>query len=168
MPLNRLVLHAGASYINAHDRPGYEIDARVRRREIGYNGGVELRALAKTSLIVNASRLKVDYDDTATFEGVSLQNELNRVSTTFGGGVKYQATSLTSFSLTASRLEDRFESRRCATRIRRPRPTRQLRSGRARQGQRVDRLSRLPTVVPGLESFHGFTTDVNLCTRCSR
>jgi hypothetical protein len=109
VPFSRVVLKFGGSYLNARERPGYEIDSRVRRSEAGYNGAVEVRVLSKTSLVVNASRLRVDYDDEATFQGATLEDELNRTSTTFGGGLKYQATPLTAFSLTASRVEDRFQ-----------------------------------------------------------
>jgi len=163
VPLNRLVLRFGGSYLNTHDRPGYEIDARVRRTEAGYNGGVELRAFSKTSLLVNASRLKVDYADNATFEGASLRKELNRLSTTFGGGVKYQATPLTSLSLTASRLEDRFEFS----------PLRDSNSNSAAllfnfdpvalvKGSAAIGYRDFKPLVPGLEPFDGFTTKVDL------
>jgi putative beta-barrel porin BBP2 len=163
VPFNRLVLRFGGSYLNTHDRPGYEIDARVRRTELGYNGGVELRALAKTSLLVYASRLKVDYDDNATYQGANLQNQLNRLSTTFGGGVKYQATPLTTLSFTASRLEDRFEFS----------PLRDSNSNTVALLFNFDPVALIKgsasigyrdfkPVVPGLEAFDGFTTSVDL------
>src|SRR5262249_25621981 len=131
--------------------------------EAGYNGAVELRALTKTSLIVNASRLKVDYDDNAMFEGANLQHELNRLSTTYGGGVKYQATPLTTLSLVASRVEDRFEFS----------PLRDSNSTNAAVVFNFDPVALIKgsasfgyrdfqPVVAGLESFEGFTTNVDL------
>ncbi len=90
-------------------RPGFEIDTRARRTELEFNGSAEFRGLSKTFFGVRGSRLKVDYAQDATFEGVSLESELNRVSTTIGAFVRNQVTPLTSIAVVATRIEDRFE-----------------------------------------------------------
>src|SRR5262249_2910459 len=65
VPLNRLAFGAEGGYLNAKERPGYEIDRRVRRTEVSAKGSVEYRALSKTYIGARASRVRVDYDDTA-------------------------------------------------------------------------------------------------------
>jgi hypothetical protein len=109
VPLNRVAFSTGVSYANVRDRPGFEIDTRAQRTELGLNGGVELRAFAQTSLLVNGSRQRVAFDRNAEFLDSSLQPELNRLSTIYGGGVKHQLTSLTALAFNVSRTEDRFE-----------------------------------------------------------
>jgi Putative beta-barrel porin 2 len=109
VPLNRLTANVGASYADVRDRPGFEIDARSRRKELQYNGSVEVRALSRTFLGVTASRQKVDFDKDAVFFNSFLNFELNRVTTTRGLSVRHQVTPLTSISLTATRSQDRFE-----------------------------------------------------------
>jgi hypothetical protein len=109
VPLNRLVMDVGASYLNAKDRPGYEIDARALRTEVAYKGAVEVRALSKTFLGVRAERQQVDFDKAAVFLGANLQSELNHVTTSAGVTVRHQVTPLTSVSFAASRVQDRFD-----------------------------------------------------------
>jgi hypothetical protein len=109
VPLNLLVADVGGSYLNARDRPGYEIDARALRTEVAYKGVVEVRALSKTFLGVRAEHQQIDFDKTAVFLGTSLQSELNHVTTSAGVTVRHQLTPLTSVSFAASRSQDRFE-----------------------------------------------------------
>src|SRR5258708_28797354 len=54
VPFNRLTLRTGVGYVNARDRPGFEIDARSQRREVSYMGSAELRAFPKTFIALNA------------------------------------------------------------------------------------------------------------------
>ena len=109
VPLNRLVVDVGATYLNARDRPGYEIDARALRTEAAYKGVVEVRALSKTFFGVRAERQQIDFDKTAVFLGALLQSELNHVTTGAGVTARHQLTPLTSVSFAASRSQDRFE-----------------------------------------------------------
>jgi len=39
MPLRRLRPYVGGYYLSTNDRPGYEINARLRHAETGVNGG---------------------------------------------------------------------------------------------------------------------------------
>jgi hypothetical protein len=109
VPLNRLVVDVGASYLNARDRPGYEIDVRALRTEAAYKGAVEIRALSKTFFGVRAERQQIDLDKDAVFLGANLQSELNHVTNSAGVTIRHQLTPLTSVSLVASRSQDRFE-----------------------------------------------------------
>ena len=109
VPLNRLYLKAGWKYASLKDRPGFEIDARSARSQLGYTGSAEVRALSKTFVGITASRQSVDFASSATFRGVNLHDELNSVSTTAGVTVRHDLTPLTSVSLNVSRGEDRFD-----------------------------------------------------------
>jgi hypothetical protein len=109
VPFNRLKLNGGVSYVNTRDRPGYEIDARSKRREIGYSGAVEVRALSKTFFGVRGERMNVDFDKAAVFLNSNLQYELNRTLTTGGLTIRHQLTPLTSLMLDVSRKQDRFQ-----------------------------------------------------------
>ena len=109
VPLNRLTLNAGADYLNTRERPGFEIDARSQRKELGYNGAVEIRALSKTFFGLRGERRKVNYDSVATFAGVNLHDALNRTMTTGALTVRHQLTPLTSLTFDVSREQDRFD-----------------------------------------------------------
>jgi hypothetical protein len=95
--------------LSTNERPGYEIDARVRRREYGVSGKVEVRTFARTFFGLTGSTLNVKYADDAFFNGSSLKQDLNRKTVGYGVVMRHEVTPLTSLSLEASRSEDRFE-----------------------------------------------------------
>jgi hypothetical protein len=109
VPLNRISLNVSTSFLNARDRPGFEIDARVQRKELTFKGAAEVRVLSKTFAGVRGSQEHVDFDNNAAFLGSNLRHELNRTAT--GGAVtlRHQVTPLTSISVDAGRTEDRFQ-----------------------------------------------------------
>lgn len=109
LPLNRLILQAGWKYAKLKDRPGFEIDKRSERSEVGYNGSVEVRALSKTLVGVTGTRQSVDFADDVVFRDVNLHDQLNSVSTTLGLTVRHELTPLTSVSIKVGRVEDRFD-----------------------------------------------------------
>jgi hypothetical protein len=109
MPLNRVLVTLSPTYLSTRERPGFEIDARSQRRELGGKGMVEVRALSKTFLGVNASWMRTDFDSVATFDGVNLRDALNRTVTTGGVSLRHQLTPLTALSVNVSREQDRFE-----------------------------------------------------------
>ena len=108
-PLNRLTLRGGATYLHVRDRPGFEIDERSARAQWDPHAAIEWRAFSKTYVGVKASRRVVEFDSAATFEGVRLQDALNRKETTQGITVRNQLTPLTSISFSGSHQEDRFD-----------------------------------------------------------
>jgi hypothetical protein len=109
IPLNRLTLNPGISYLNTRARPGFEIDTRAQRSEIDYNGSIELRVASKTFVGVRGDRRTTTFDENATYLGRSLQDSLNRTVTNTGLTVRHQATPLTSITFDVSRALDRFE-----------------------------------------------------------
>ena len=108
MPLNRLTLKTDATYANATDRPGYEIDVREHHVDTGFDGSVEVRALSKTFLGLTGQRTTSVYDAGDVFLGTDLQ-ELNRTTTVGTATMRYQVSPLTSLSLNVSREQDRYD-----------------------------------------------------------
>ena len=108
VPLNRLTLNGNVTYLDTRDRPGFEIDARSQRYELGYNAAVELRAFPKTFIGVKAARVDVDFAKDAIFLGTSLRDELTRRQTTTAASVRYALTPLTNVTLDVGRQQDRF------------------------------------------------------------
>jgi hypothetical protein len=108
IPLNRVIFDVGARYVSSRERPGFEIDERAQHFDTSYRGKVEVRALSKTFFGVEATRETVEFDSTAVFSGINLQEELGRVVTTAGATVRQQLTPLTAITLEASTEEARF------------------------------------------------------------
>ena len=109
VPLNRLTVSVGGNWLDAKERPGFEIDARTRRRELAGGGVVELRAFSKTFIGGRGQRRKVEFDQGEEFRGRDLQNELNRTRTEGGLKVRHELTPLTSIGFEVAKAEDRFE-----------------------------------------------------------
>jgi len=109
VPLNRLAFGFDGSYLNARERPGYEIDVRAERRELQGRAAIEYRALAKTFLTARAGRSDVEFDADEFFLSSNLSRELDRVVTMFAIGIKHDLTPLTSISFDLTRQEDRFD-----------------------------------------------------------
>jgi hypothetical protein len=96
-------------YLNTRERPGFEIDARSRRTEFAYTGTLEVRTLSRTYVGIGGERRTVDFDSSATFGGVNLQDALNRTVSSGGITVRHELTPLTSLTLDVTRVLDRFE-----------------------------------------------------------
>jgi len=109
LPFNRLILNPGVAYLHTRERPGFEIDTRSQRNELDYNGTVELRVGSKTHLGARFDQRVTEFDQDATYQGTSLQDELNRTVTAFGVTGRHQLTPLTSITFDVSRQQDRFE-----------------------------------------------------------
>jgi hypothetical protein len=108
MPLTWIILGGNAAFTTGRDRPGFEIDARVGRKESIVSGFAEGRIMSKTFLGVRAERRTFSFDETAIFLGASLNDELSRVTTETGVSLRYQLTSLTTLSFAAMRSTDHF------------------------------------------------------------
>ena len=96
-------------YNNVRERPGFEIDARVGRKEVTYSGSVEYHALSKSYIGVSGSRERTRFASEAVFADTNLETSLNRVNTTAAVNLRHQLTSLTSLTFSATRSMDRFE-----------------------------------------------------------
>jgi hypothetical protein len=110
VPLNRLTFDVGGNYLNTHDRPGFEIDARSHHTELGGRASAEVRWLSKTFFGVKASVLRTSFDnDNAAFDGVVLREALNRTDAIGAFKIRHELTPLTSISVEVAREQQRFE-----------------------------------------------------------
>jgi len=109
IPLNRISFNPTTSFANTRDRPGFEVDARARRNELGYGGTVEVRVLSKTFIAVQANRQTDDFDRNAEILGTNLRDELNRTVSEEALSLRHELTPLTSVTLEVAREQDRFE-----------------------------------------------------------
>jgi len=99
----------GGSYLDTNERPGFEIDVRSNRKERGFNGAFEIRALSRTLFGARAEVRQFDFDENAVFLGVNLQNELNRTLTSASVTMRHELTPLTSVTVDVGRLQERFD-----------------------------------------------------------
>ena len=109
VPLNRLTMNAGGSWLNTKQRQGYEIDARAYRHETGYFGSASLRLLAKTSVGVNVGQQHTVFAEDSEFRDVNLREELTRWSTVTGISVSHRVTPLTTISVEVAREQVQFD-----------------------------------------------------------
>ena len=108
VPFARITPFATGSYTNTRERPGFEIDARVRQLARSAGIGIGLRLSGKTEVVVDAKRTQLKFDERATFLGESLAHALNRKSDSAGVEWRYALTPLTTFVLRTEGRKDRF------------------------------------------------------------
>jgi hypothetical protein len=163
VPLNRVRPFAESSFLDSRQRPGYEIDARARRKEASVMVGSGIRLLGRTWLELAAHRSRVDFDADAEFLGTRLRDVLNREVERFSAALRYPVTPLTTVVLMADTQRDRFAlSRIRDSKSMRIIPgvefgSRALISGRAFVGHHS--FAALGTGVPG---YRGLTASVDL------
>jgi hypothetical protein len=107
VPLNRIRPYVGVSWLSTNDRPGYEIDARVRHTEAGVNGGALVRVSSRTDLDVSARQTRYRYQD-EDFAGAPYSLTLDRRTSNYGAQVRYRVSSLTTLTLLADGVRERF------------------------------------------------------------
>jgi hypothetical protein len=108
IPFNRITFRPSATYVDTHDRPGYEIDTRAPRTDLTYAGEVDVKWVSKSTIVLKASRYQEQFDQGTTFDSINLHDALNRVTTTEGISLEYHVTPLTTLSADYSVGQDRF------------------------------------------------------------
>jgi hypothetical protein len=109
LPLNRIHPFAEGTYVNARDRPGYEIDSRARASTNAVTFGSELRLSGKSTAVLSVNRTNIAFDQHETFLGSELATSLNRRSDTESAQLRYKMTPLTTLVTTADAVQDRFD-----------------------------------------------------------
>ena len=107
VPLNRLRPYAGGYYLSTNDRPGFEIDARLRRIETQANAGAIIRVTSRIDLDISARQTTYKYDD-QEYAGTPYSTRLNRRTENYGAQARYQLTPLTTLTLLADSVRERF------------------------------------------------------------
>ena len=146
----------GGAWLNTTERPGFEeSDARAQRWEQAGNGAVEIRALAKTFFGIGGEQRRIDYDDSAIYQGSNHAKELNRTVTSYSLRVRNQLTPLTSVNVSVGRKRSLRVFAGARFRLDTLRLRRELRSVCLDQGLRADRVSRLQAAVARHSRLHG-------------
>jgi len=86
------------TYLSTNDRPGYEINERVRHTEAGGNAGIVLRLASKVDLMSAAARTTYRYqeeDDASIY----YSETLDRRTENYGAQLRYKLTSLTTLNI---------------------------------------------------------------------
>jgi len=107
-PLNRFRPLAHFSSTKARERPGYEIDARVRRQEDNGLAGMDVRLGGKSYMQLGYRQSHTTYDEDAIFEGWRLDQSLNRASKAAEAVFRYKLTPMTTWVVRASAEQERF------------------------------------------------------------
>jgi hypothetical protein len=108
VPLTRLSFVVGGNYLDTNERPGFEIDVRSNRKERGFNGAFEVRALSRTLFGARAEVKTFDFAE-AVFLGTNLRDELSRTLTAASVTIRHELTPLTSFFVDIGRQQERFD-----------------------------------------------------------
>lgn len=109
VPLTRLSFVVGGNLLHTNDRPGFEIDARADRKERGFNGAFEIRALSRTLFGARGEVRKFEFAENAVFLGTNLHDELSRTLTAASVTIRHELTPLTSLTVDVGRQQERFD-----------------------------------------------------------
>jgi hypothetical protein len=107
--LRRLRPFGSVGLTNTRERPGFEIDARSRRREVRLAMGGDLRLTPKTSATGEVSRTTVSFDAAAIFDGTYLHEVLNRRHDAASVGMRHALTPLTTVVSSVNLERTRFD-----------------------------------------------------------
>jgi hypothetical protein len=161
---NRLRPYASASTLNTRQRPGYEIDARARHYETEFHAGADLRLASKSTIRVDGRHLVYTFAGDAVFDGLPLNQELNRTQRGLDVSWRKSLTTLTTWVTRGARETERFAFE----------PSRNSNSVRVTSGFELGRLALIrgsafmgyrklsPASGGILPEFSGLTADVDV------
>jgi len=109
LDLGVLKPYVTASAVSSRNRVNAEIDARARRRDVAYAGGLTLKVASRTSVVLNGSHGRVAYEPDTEFRGISLRDSLDGGRDSVDAGLALALTPLTTFSMIVAREFQRFE-----------------------------------------------------------
>jgi hypothetical protein len=99
----------GYAYLNIRERPGYEIDQRVRRIENRMFAGIDMPLTRKTTIGGAFKRTKTDYPATETYNEISMRFRFNRWTDIYTVSARYALTPLTTLLLDTEYVREKFE-----------------------------------------------------------
>ena len=109
LPLNHVTPYVSDSFLDARERPGYEIDARARYLQNTVTVGSSLRVGGKSSADLALWSTKISFSADAIFLGTSLDEVLNRRSDGVRLSLRHNVTPLTKFVVDTEVERDRFQ-----------------------------------------------------------
>jgi hypothetical protein len=108
LPLIHVRPYVAFSYLNTRERPGYEIDARVRHFERTATAGVDLPLTARTTIGVSGRKAGILYASDSVFLGTRLRDVFDRDVQGVGASLQHKLTPLTTVVLSADAERARF------------------------------------------------------------
>ncbi|MCU1386006.1 MAG: hypothetical protein JWL71_4703 [Acidobacteria bacterium] len=109
VPGPRVSFRVEGSYINARERPGFEIDTRAARKETLFSAAADIHTLSKSTIGVSASRQQTRFADDAEYLDTNLKTSLNRIDTSYSLNLRHQLTPLTTVTFSAAQAYSKFE-----------------------------------------------------------
>lgn len=91
------------------DRPGFEIDARVRHYDDTLTAGADFRVASKTFFELAYRHQTTVYDDGQVYNGQDLKQTLDRELDAVDGTIRHRLTSQTTLIFRASSEQERFD-----------------------------------------------------------
>ncbi|HOG27859.1 MAG TPA: outer membrane beta-barrel protein [Vicinamibacterales bacterium] len=110
-PLNRVQPYAGGTYLSTHDRPDFEINARIRHREAAVTGGAVVRLASRLAVDLGARQTTYRYDEDDDF-GAVYSSLFDRRRASYGAQFRYRLTPLTTLTLLADSVHERYRQTR--------------------------------------------------------
>ena len=108
--LGHLQPYISTGWVSTKDRLNAELDARAPRTQRTIIGGTRILVASRTTLVFNARRADLEFDEGTEFDGADLAHNLNSRADSVEGGVQLALTPLTTLNLTTSVQRDRFDS----------------------------------------------------------
>jgi putative beta-barrel porin BBP2 len=108
--LGHLQPYISTGWVSTKDRFNAELDARAPRTQRTIIGGTRILVASRTTLVFNARRADLEFDEGTEFDGADLAHNLNSRADSVEGGVQLALTPLTTLNLTTSVQRDRFDS----------------------------------------------------------
>jgi len=110
LPLTRFSPYVNGAWSDVKDRPGYEIDSRVRLKEQRAGAGTGIRLSGKTELRAGYQRGQLHYDEQDLVVGDQIAQGLDRRTDTEVFDVKVKLTPLTTFVTQTTATQERFDN----------------------------------------------------------
>ena len=106
---SRLRPFVAGSYDHSRQRAGFEIDARVLRKNAAVSSGAEFTLTGITSLTGSYRRVVQKYGDQEEFLGAALAEQLDQTTDVASAGARFAFTPLTTVSIETQVQRDRFD-----------------------------------------------------------
>jgi hypothetical protein len=106
--LGRVTPYIGGHWAKTRHRQNLEIDLPVRRVDVGWDAGMDVRLTGKTSVGVTTRRFSVDYTGDTVYLNTDLARYLAGETAAEGVWLGYAATPLTTVGMSVQRHRNRF------------------------------------------------------------
>lgn len=100
------------TFSNTKDRPGFEIDSRVRQKQRVWSAGTNISLGGRSTLLLEGGQTHLNYDQTQQNFGVNVAQTLDRRTDLQRAQFRSVLTPLTTWVFSAETLQDRFDAER--------------------------------------------------------